>query len=155
MKKQRGIARNMIATDMLSFIPDSENAMKKAKLAVDYFLYVSDTNDSYNFPGITLKTSIQRTGKIFCSGLNYKSHINENPNAEFLKDPRFFSKAPSIIIDPGEPIRHPERRFLVDWEVELAVIFRKKCYRVKKRKCDELCVWVYNFARCIGTLYSV
>jgi len=127
-----GIAGNMIAPDMLSFISDSENSMKKAKLAVDYFLSLSDTNDSYSFSDITLKTPIQRPGKIFCSGLNYKSHINENPNAKFLKDPRFFSKAPSIVIGPGEPIRHPGKKFLVDWEVELAVVFGKKCYRVKK-----------------------
>jgi 2,4-didehydro-3-deoxy-L-rhamnonate hydrolase len=61
-------------------------------------------------------------GKIICSGLNYRSHVEENPNAKFLDDPRFFGKAPNTVIGPGDAIRHPGEAYQVDYEVELAVV---------------------------------
>lgn len=73
-----------------------------------------------------LLAPIPRPGKILCSGLNYKSHVRENPSAKFLDDPRFFAKLPSTVIGPGAAIQHPGGRFQVDWEVELAVVFGKR-----------------------------
>jgi 2,4-didehydro-3-deoxy-L-rhamnonate hydrolase len=72
-----------------------------------------------------LLAPIPRPGKILCSGLNYKSHISENPSAKLLEDPRFFAKVPSAVIGPGAPILHPGEKFQVDYEVELAVVFGK------------------------------
>jgi 2-keto-4-pentenoate hydratase/2-oxohepta-3-ene-1,7-dioic acid hydratase in catechol pathway len=76
-----------------------------------------------------LLAPIPRPGKILCSGLNYKSHVRENPGAKFLDDPRFFAKVPSAVIGPGAAIQHPGERFQVDWEVELAVVFGKRTRR--------------------------
>jgi 2-keto-4-pentenoate hydratase/2-oxohepta-3-ene-1,7-dioic acid hydratase in catechol pathway len=75
---------------------------------------------------------LPRPGKIFCSGLNYRSHIEENPGAQFLDDPRFFVKIPDAVIGPGEPIRHPGPEFQVDYEVELAVVIGKTLYRPRQ-----------------------
>jgi 2,4-diketo-3-deoxy-L-fuconate hydrolase len=71
---------------------------------------------------VKLRAPIPRPGKILCSGLNYRSHVEENPNAKFLEDPRFFAKLPNTVIGPGEAIRHPGERYQVDYEVELAVV---------------------------------
>jgi 2-keto-4-pentenoate hydratase/2-oxohepta-3-ene-1,7-dioic acid hydratase in catechol pathway len=76
---------------------------------------------------------VPRPGKMLCSGLNYKSHIEEEPGAHFLKDPRFFSKLPSCVIGSGSPILHPGEKFQVDYEVELAVVFGKTCHRVSQK----------------------
>ena len=67
-----------------------------------------------------------------CSGLNYKSHVRENPDAKFLDDPRFFAKLPYTVIGQNEPILHPGEKFQVDWEVEFAVVFGKKAYRLSQ-----------------------
>ena len=75
-----------------------------------------------------------RPGRVWCSGLNYRSHVDENPNAKFLDEPRFFAKLPGTIIGPNEPIRHPGERFLVDYEVEFAVVFGRPAYRVSQRE---------------------
>jgi 2,4-didehydro-3-deoxy-L-rhamnonate hydrolase len=83
------------------------------------------------FAAARLLAPIPRPGKILCSGLNYHSHIEEEPGAKFLEDPRFFAKMPSVVIGPGEPIRHPGMEYQVDYEVELAVIIRKPLYRVR------------------------
>jgi 2,4-didehydro-3-deoxy-L-rhamnonate hydrolase len=76
-----------------------------------------------------LKAPIPRPGKILCSGLNYHSHWEENPEAKRLEDPRFFAKLPSSVIGPGEAIRHPGVEYQVDYEVELAVIIGRTMYR--------------------------
>ena len=69
-----------------------------------------------------LLAPIPRPGKILCSGLNYNSHIEENPGAKMLEDPRFFSKFPDNVIGPGQPIRWPGEKYQMDYEVELAVV---------------------------------
>lgn len=85
-----------------------------------------------SFEDVELRAPIPRPGKIFCSGLNYKSHVTENPNAKFLSDPRFFVKVSDAVIGPGHPIRHPGMAFDVDYEVELAVVIGSPLYRTKQ-----------------------
>ncbi len=71
-------------------------------------------------------------GKIMCSGLNYKSHIYENPAARFLVDPRFFGKFNNCVIGPGAPIRHPGPEYKVDYEIELAVVVGQRMFRTSE-----------------------
>jgi len=85
------------------------------------------------FSKVKVCAPISRPGKIFCSGLNYRSHVEENPGATFLADPRFFVKTPSVVIGPGEPIRWPGAKFQVDYEVELAVVIGKKARRLSRK----------------------
>jgi 2,4-didehydro-3-deoxy-L-rhamnonate hydrolase len=132
-----------IAKDMISFIEGGNDNLEKARKGVEFALAFPDPAYSFSFQDVTVKTPIARPGKIFCCGLNYKSHIRENPNAKFLSEPRFFSKAPSIVIGPNEPIRHPGKKFQVDWEVELAVVFGKKCYRVGEAEAMD---YVYGYS---------
>ena len=68
---------------------------------------------------------IPRPGKIWCSGLNYRSHIEENPGAKMLDDPRFFAKFPDNVIGPKQPIKYPGEKYQMDYEVELAVVIGK------------------------------
>ncbi len=71
--------------------------------------------------------------QVWCSGLNYKSHVDENPNAKFLAEPRFFAKLPTTVIGPGDAIKHPGERFLIDYEVEFAVVFGQPSHRLTQR----------------------
>jgi 2,4-diketo-3-deoxy-L-fuconate hydrolase len=86
------------------------------------------------FKQVKVLAPIPRPGKIWCSGLNYKGHVEENPKAKLLADPRFFSKLPETVIGPGEAIRHPGEKFQVDWEVELAVVFGQRGFRLTQEK---------------------
>jgi 2-keto-4-pentenoate hydratase/2-oxohepta-3-ene-1,7-dioic acid hydratase in catechol pathway len=61
-------------------------------------------------------------GKILCSGINYASHKEENPDAVFPDEPFFFAKLPSAVVGPGEPIVIPRRGTNTDYEVELALV---------------------------------
>jgi 2-keto-4-pentenoate hydratase/2-oxohepta-3-ene-1,7-dioic acid hydratase in catechol pathway len=81
---------------------------------------------THDLKRIKLLAPIPRSGKILCSGLNYKSHIEEEPGAKFLEDPRFFAKLPNCVIGPNQPIRSPGDKFQVDYEVELAVVIGRR-----------------------------
>jgi 2-keto-4-pentenoate hydratase/2-oxohepta-3-ene-1,7-dioic acid hydratase in catechol pathway len=76
----------------------------------------------YDLTSVQVLAPLPRPGKILCSGLNYNSHIEENPGAKLLDDPRFFSKFPDNVIGPGQPIRWPGEKYQMDYEVELAVV---------------------------------
>jgi 2-keto-4-pentenoate hydratase/2-oxohepta-3-ene-1,7-dioic acid hydratase in catechol pathway len=83
-----------------------------------------------------------RPGKILCSGVNYASHAEENPNAVMPTEPFFFSKLPSAVIGPGEPIRIPRETTLTDYEVELAMVIGTGGHRIpESRALDHVFGW--------------
>jgi 2-keto-4-pentenoate hydratase/2-oxohepta-3-ene-1,7-dioic acid hydratase in catechol pathway len=86
--------------------------------------------------GATLLAPI-RPGKILCSGVNYASHADENPNAVMPTEPFFFSKLPSAVIGPGDAIRIPRPTTTTDYEVELAMVIGTRAYRVREEDALE------------------
>ena len=64
---------------------------------------------------------VVRPDKVFCVGLNYRSHIEEMGNAvpEF---PTLFAKFTDSLIGANDPIAIPAESEKVDWEVELGVV---------------------------------
>lgn len=89
--------------------------------------------------GVTLLAPIPRPQKnIFGIGLNYVEHVAESARGldtskDLPKDPVIFSKPPTAVVGPGEPIRHDGRiTQQLDWEVELAAIIGIRASRVAK-----------------------
>lgn len=72
---------------------------------------------------------IPRPGKILCSGINYRGHMDENPGAKMPTEPFFFSKLPTAVVGPGEPIVHPRLTQQMDYEVEFAVVIGRRMKR--------------------------
>jgi 2,4-diketo-3-deoxy-L-fuconate hydrolase len=73
-----------------------------------------------------------RPGKILCSGVNYASHVDENPGATLPAEPFFFSKLPSAVIGPDAPIVIPREGTLVDYEVEVAIVIGRGGRRIRE-----------------------
>jgi 2,4-diketo-3-deoxy-L-fuconate hydrolase len=71
-----------------------------------------------------------RPGKILCSGINYASHKEENPDATMPEEPFFFSKLPSAVVGPGAPIVIPRPTTNTDYEVELALVVGRTMRRI-------------------------
>ncbi|WP_104523549.1 fumarylacetoacetate hydrolase family protein [Blastococcus atacamensis] len=72
-------------------------------------------------PGARLLAPIA-PGKIVAIGLNYLDHVRET-GMDAPTAPLIFSKFPSSVVGPDEPIRFdPDLTQRVDWEVELAVV---------------------------------
>ncbi|HZQ06482.1 MAG TPA: fumarylacetoacetate hydrolase family protein [Anaerolineae bacterium] len=107
-----------IPRDMLTFIQGGERMLDAARET----LRAADSRFSYSLDDVRLCAPLSRPGKILCSGLNYRSHIQENPKAVFPEEPDVFSKVPSVVIGPGDPIVIPPMSKQVDYEVEFAVV---------------------------------
>jgi 2,4-didehydro-3-deoxy-L-rhamnonate hydrolase len=71
---------------------------------------------------LPLVAPIPRPGKILCSGINYRSHLEENPDAILPEEPFFFAKLPSAVIGPNQPIKYPQLSQQVDYEIEFAAV---------------------------------
>jgi 2,4-didehydro-3-deoxy-L-rhamnonate hydrolase len=84
------------------------------------------SNWIHDLEGLRLLAPIPRPGKILCSGINYRSHLEENPKAILPEEPFFFAKLPSTVIGPSQPIICPRRSQQVDYEIELAVVIGRK-----------------------------
>jgi 2-keto-4-pentenoate hydratase/2-oxohepta-3-ene-1,7-dioic acid hydratase in catechol pathway len=83
--------------------------------------------------------------KILFCGVNYAEHVKENPSAVLPTEPFIFSKLPSAVIGPGEPIVIPYDGSLVDWEVEMAVVIGKTARRVSE---DDALEHVFGYTAC-------
>jgi 2-keto-4-pentenoate hydratase/2-oxohepta-3-ene-1,7-dioic acid hydratase in catechol pathway len=65
--------------------------------------------------------------KIMAVGLNYKSHLGDEPAPA---NPAIFFKPPSALLEPGAPIRIPPGARIVHYEGELVVVIGKPTRRV-------------------------
>jgi 2-keto-4-pentenoate hydratase/2-oxohepta-3-ene-1,7-dioic acid hydratase in catechol pathway len=95
---------------MLDLILDGEAGLERAAAATE------------EVEGARIVAPIPAPGKILCSGINYASHKEENPDAVMPTEPFFFSKLPSAVIGPGEEIIVPTPETQTDYEVELAMV---------------------------------
>ena len=109
------------AEDMLDLIRRGEAAIASARAAL-----APAESQAYSFDQVKLLAPIPRPGKILCSGINYRGHKEENPNAVMPTEPFFFSKLPSAVIGPGAPIVLPPQSAQVDYEVEFAVVVGRR-----------------------------
>jgi 2,4-diketo-3-deoxy-L-fuconate hydrolase len=80
-------------------------------------------------PDAKLASPIPRPGKILCSGINYKGHAAENPNAKMPTEPFFFAKVLSSVTGHDAPIVCPPQTSQLDYEVEFAAVIGKRLSR--------------------------
>ena len=71
--------------------------------------------------------------KIFCVGLNYRSHIREMGD-EIPSYPTLFAKFASSLIGAEDDLVLPSVSDAVDWEVELGVVIGRRTRRVGHRR---------------------
>jgi len=126
MLEARGKPGRPLPSQMLDFLRGGELAAQAAR---DVLAFMAKRPAvpvgerlAYAFEEVKLLAPIRRPGKILCSGINYRSHKEENPNATIPSEPFFFSKLPSCVIGPDEPIIKPSQTSQLDYEVEFAVV---------------------------------
>lgn len=134
------VTGHALPDNMLDFIDMGPAAVKSTTALLKEF-------EADGFPlgvaiplaNVTLLAPIPRPRKnVFGIGLNYVEHVAESSrtldtSADLPKEPVIFSKPPTTIIGPNEPIGHNSKiTKQMDWEVELAVIIGTKAQRVKK-----------------------
>ena len=83
--------------------------------------WVQSSTAAYPLNSVTLLAPIPRPPKLICVGLNYRDHALES-KMEIPKVPTIFSKFPSAVIGPGEPIVLPKNSTQPDYEAEFAFV---------------------------------
>jgi 2,4-diketo-3-deoxy-L-fuconate hydrolase len=126
-------APHALPADMLGLLRGGESAMRAAR---DTLAFMSKRPAApvgqrltYPFDAVKIAAPVPRPGKILCSGINYRGHKEENPEARMPTEPFFFSKLPSAVIGPGEPIIRPPQTRQMDYEVEFAVVIGRTMKR--------------------------
>ena len=76
-------------------------------------------------------SEVMSPSKIVCIGWNYRSHVREL-ESELPREPTVFLKPPSCLIGGGEGIVIPAGVTNVQHEVELALIFGRRCKNVSE-----------------------
>lgn len=74
---------------------------------------------------------IPAPSKVFCAGLNYRSHILEM-GRELPEHPTLFAKFADTLTGPFDDIAVPPEDEAVDWEAELAVVIGREARRVSE-----------------------
>ena len=139
--------RGELPPDMLAFLRMGEGAINTAREVLEFMqkrpALPVGVQVTHLFDTVKRLAPIPRPGKILCSGINYRGHLEENPGAKLPTEPFFFSKLPSAVIGPGEPIVHPKLTKQLDYEVEFAVVIGK---RMKQTPHDQVmdCVAGYT-----------
>ncbi|KAM4748366.1 oxaloacetate tautomerase fahd2, mitochondrial-like [Rhinophrynus dorsalis] len=115
---------------MREFLEMGDTALQTAKRALD------SGQHTLNRTQISLLPPINNPEKVICVGMNYVDHCLEQ-NVPVPKEPIIFSKFPSCIVGPTDPIILPAESQTVDWEVELAFVIGKKGKHIKEEDAME------------------
>lgn len=120
--------------DMIQFLKLGDEGISTAKRVVNFVERKISSGQLpksemlsvlYDKDYVKLNAPVPNPRKIICLGLNYADHAKE-ACLDPPKEPILFSKPPTAIIGPEEPIIYPKISNQIDYEVELAVIVGKK-----------------------------
>lgn len=121
---------------MLEFIDLGPDAWSALQAALEK---ARPVGVSHYVDNVRLLSPIPRPRKnIFGIGLNYVEHVAESAKSldtskDLPTEPVVFSKPPTAVIGPGDPIQHNGTiTQQLDWEVELGVIIGKRATGVSK-----------------------
>lgn len=114
--------------NLLEFVGDGDYALSAARAAIE---------SGRTIPGARIVAPLSNPTKMLFCGLNFKGHIEELPGAETPEEPFFFSKLPSSIIGPDDPITLPFETSQVDWEVEVAAIIGTRAKNVTEGEAGD------------------
>ncbi|MDG5493876.1 fumarylacetoacetate hydrolase family protein [Niveispirillum sp. BGYR6] len=154
---------------MLEFIDLGPQAVAIASRVIAECGEIFPLGTAVPLANVKLLAPIPRPRKnIFGIGLNYTEHVAESAKSldtspDLPRQPVIFSKPPTSVIGPGEPITHDKAiTQQLDWEVELAAIIGTRakgvsradalrhvfgytvCIDMSARDCRRAGQWIYS-----------
>ena len=82
----------------------------------------------YPLAEVKLRAPI-RPGKVLCSGINYKGHAEENPNARMPTSPSSSPSCRARSSAPTIPVAKPPRTEQMDYEVEFSAVIGRRLFQ--------------------------
>ncbi len=142
-----------IPSTMLEFIDLGPQAVTIVSRLIDECDGLFPLGTTVAASNVKLLAPIPRPRKnIFGIGLNYTEHVAESAKSldtspDLPRQPVIFSKPPTTVIAPGEPIGHnAEITQQLDWEVELAAIIGRTAKGVRR---EDALSYVFGYTVCI------
>ncbi|MDO4682206.1 MAG: fumarylacetoacetate hydrolase family protein [Lautropia sp.] len=111
---------------MLGIVQEGQSAIQRIRAALP-------SAQRYPRSLVRLEAPI-RPGKVLCSGVNYKGHALEMPNAVLPDEPFFFAKLPTSIAGPESPVRRTDATQQMDYEVEFCAVIGKPLYQAREEE---------------------
>jgi acylpyruvate hydrolase len=96
----------------------------------------SASGPSHDVETLDLAPVVPRPSKIFCVGLNYRSHIEEM-GRELPAHPTLFAKFPLALVGASDDLMLPAVSERVDWEAELGVIIGARLRHADERQAQD------------------
>jgi 2-keto-4-pentenoate hydratase/2-oxohepta-3-ene-1,7-dioic acid hydratase in catechol pathway len=120
-------------------IPDTFRELIAADCLDELRAAEQETTAGIPLAEVRLKLPYPDPPKIWCIGLNYRSHADDI-DAVQPEEPGSFMKPSSSLFDPGGIIELPPKRLTsdVDAEGELGLVFGKKCREVPVEEISEV-----------------
>ncbi len=88
------------------------------------------------FDAVRLQAPV-RPRKFFAIGLNYADHVAES-GLETPAHLTVFTKAPTSVCGPQDPIERPAVSAAIDYEGELGIVIGERCRHVRAEDADEV-----------------
>jgi 2,4-didehydro-3-deoxy-L-rhamnonate hydrolase len=110
-----------VAADMIEIVRGGRGMLDRTRTALA-------SAPRYPLADVTLLAPI-KPGKVLCSGINYKGHAEENPNAKMPTEPFFFAKLPTSVVGHETPVVKPARTEQMDYEVEFSAVIGKPLHK--------------------------
>ncbi len=79
---------------------------------------------------------LAKPSKIICIGLNYSDHAEES-NMTLPTEPILFFKSTTAVVGPNDDLIIPKNSTKTDWEVELAIVIKKKATYIEESEANE------------------
>jgi 2-keto-4-pentenoate hydratase/2-oxohepta-3-ene-1,7-dioic acid hydratase in catechol pathway len=89
---------------------------------------------------LTLAPAVPETSRIFCVGINYRSHAGESKDLAGIDEPKvpmIFGRWQQTLVVDGTPVPVPPNEEGLDWEVELAVVIGTPAWHVDVSTASE------------------
>lgn len=86
-----------------------------------------DAPATFDMDAVTLLSPVTAPCRVYCQGANYRQHMIESgmdPDAKQFN--MFFTKADASIASARQSVQRPAHVKLLDYEIELALVFRKR-----------------------------
>jgi len=120
-------------------IPDTFKELIEADCLDELRIVKQETTAEIPLAEVRLKLPYPDPPKIWCIGLNYRSHADDI-DAVQPEEPGSFMKPSSSLFEPGGMIELPPERLTrdVDAEGELGLVFGKRCREIPVEDIDEV-----------------
>jgi len=137
-KEKPGICINDVNYDVSDFIYDYDAAFF-ANDGLSHLAWMVEKGKAtlHELPAAArIGCPVANPSKIVCIGLNYADHAKET-GATTPMEPVIFLKSTTAICGPYDNIVIPKNSVKTDWEVELAVVIRKRASYITEDKAME------------------